>query len=50
MVRGFEIAQSMHRRWTELIGPREMQRLMHSLGRLVSALADERTARQESGE
>jgi DNA-binding MarR family transcriptional regulator len=50
MKRGFEIAQSIHRRWTDLIGPREMQSLMRGLGRLVSALADERTAAIESEE
>ena len=47
MRRGFEVAQSIRRRWTDLIGPREMQRLMHGLGKLVSALADERSAAME---
>jgi len=50
MRRGFEVAQSMHQRWTDLIGPREMQRLMHSLGRLVSALTDERRTVQDDEE
>jgi DNA-binding MarR family transcriptional regulator len=41
---GFEVAQRMHRRWTDLIGERDMASLMRTMGRLVKALTDERAA------
>jgi DNA-binding MarR family transcriptional regulator len=37
---GFDIAQRVHRRWTDLVGEEEMATLMRSLGVLVEALRE----------
>jgi DNA-binding MarR family transcriptional regulator len=44
MQRGLEVAQTIHRRWSSLIGEDDMRVLMRTLGGLVSALAEEREA------
>ena len=44
---GFEVAQSIHRRGTRLVGASEMEALMRHLGTLVDALRTERVASGE---
>lgn len=42
MCAGLEVAQAIHRRWEQLLGPEKLQQLMALLGELVERLAGER--------